>query len=69
MDVEPRWPWVMTRIGGRWRPGRLTRWRLHQDSGQWIALVRYGPGVLDWGWFLHTPEVIRRSRQAPEPGR
>ncbi|MFJ9448032.1 hypothetical protein ACIRRH_40330 [Kitasatospora sp. NPDC101235] len=42
----------------------MERWRLHQGSTTWVALVRGGPGFDDWAWYLHHPHTIR---QAPEP--
>ncbi|MGW2255751.1 hypothetical protein ACWCXH_37220 [Kitasatospora sp. NPDC001660] len=62
--AEPRWRWVQIRIGGRWRPGRLECWRLHQGSTTWVALVRWSPDPDAWGWYLHHPDTIR---QCPAP--
>ncbi|GAA2984730.1 hypothetical protein GCM10010519_18960 [Streptomyces lactacystinicus] len=62
--VEPRWRWVEIRLGGRWRPGRLELWRLHQGSTRWVALVRWSPEIDDWGWYLYDPRTVR---QVPEP--
>ncbi|MFI9788526.1 hypothetical protein ACIHEI_34180 [Kitasatospora sp. NPDC051984] len=63
-QTEPRWRWVEIRLGGQWLPGRVERWRLHQGSPQWVALVRWGPDLLAWAWYLYDPETIR---QVPEP--
>ncbi|WP_327075658.1 hypothetical protein OG196_43985 (plasmid) [Kitasatospora purpeofusca] len=63
-NAEPRWRWVQIRIAGRWRPGRVERWRLHHGSTHWVALVRWGPDTLDWSWYLYDPATIR---QVPEP--
>ncbi|MGK4586150.1 hypothetical protein [Kitasatospora sp. HPMI-4] len=57
-DAEPRWRWVEIRIAGEWRPGRVERWRLHQGSTRWVALVRWGDGLLDWGWYLYSSATI-----------
>jgi len=63
-DAEPRWRWVEIRLGGEWRPGRVERWRLHQGSTCWVALVRWGPETLSWGWYLYSPDTVR---QGPQP--
>ncbi|MFI6448539.1 hypothetical protein [Kitasatospora sp. NPDC050543] len=63
-DAEPRWRWVEIRIGGKWRPGQVERWRLHQGSTAWVALVRWGPETLSWGWYLYSADTVR---QAPRP--
>ncbi|GAA2836691.1 hypothetical protein [Kitasatospora aburaviensis] len=65
-EAEPRWQWVEIRVGGEWIPGRLERWRLHQGSREWVALVRYGTATLDWGWFLYDAATVR---QTPRPAR
>jgi hypothetical protein len=64
-DAEPRWRWVRIRIGGRWIPGEVERWRLHHSSTSWIALIRWGPETLSWGWYLVDPATVR---PAPQPG-
>ncbi|MFF2751353.1 hypothetical protein ACFVVA_38190 [Kitasatospora sp. NPDC058048] len=66
-DTEPRWRWVEIRLGGRWRPGRIESWRLHQGSTAWVALVRWGAGFDDWGWYLHHPDTIRQTPQPTDP--
>lgn len=58
-DAEVRWSWVDIRISGEWRPGRLVRWRLHQGSTCWVALVRWGSGAEDFGWYMFDPNTIR----------
>jgi hypothetical protein len=55
---------VEIRLAGHWRAGRVQRWRLHQGSLQWVALVRSGPDTLDWAWYLYSPDTIR---QIPRP--
>ncbi|MFE0463084.1 hypothetical protein ACFW1A_27900 [Kitasatospora sp. NPDC058965] len=63
-DAEPRWRWVEIRLGGEWRAGQVQRWRLHQGSVRWVALVRWGPRPLDRGWYLCSPDTVR---QVPAP--
>jgi hypothetical protein len=62
--AEPRWRRVEIRLGGRWRPAVLERWRLHQGSMRWVALVRWGTGRGERAWVLHEPATVR---QAPRP--
>ncbi len=63
-DAEPRWRWARIRLGGRWRPVVVERWRLHQGSTRWAALVRWDQGPTDWAWILYEPATVRR---APRP--
>ncbi|MGW3186145.1 hypothetical protein ACWDD9_43440 [Kitasatospora sp. NPDC001119] len=65
--TEPRWRWAEIRLGGRWRPCRIENWRLHQGSTTWVALVQWGPGFDDWGWYLHHRDTIRQTPQPTDP--
>lgn len=66
-DATPRWPWVEIRIGGRWLPGRAELWRQHQGLPQWVVLVRWGPGTVDWAWYLYSPDTIRQAPPSGDP--
>ncbi|WP_190215537.1 hypothetical protein [Kitasatospora indigofera] len=60
----PLWRIVEVRVGGRWRPAVVERWRLHHGSTRWIALLRWGSGPQERGWVLYDPATVR---QAPRP--
>ncbi|MFD5083094.1 hypothetical protein ACFWOG_10690 [Kitasatospora sp. NPDC058406] len=68
-DVR-RWRLVEIRLGGRWRPGLLTVWRLPPGSAGWVVHVRWDDDATAsegqaWGWFLYDEETVR---PLPEPG-
>jgi hypothetical protein len=60
-DMVPRHPAVQIRIGGRWIPGRIERWRQHEGIPGWVVLVRWGTGIVDWAWYLYSPDTIRQA--------
>ncbi|MFJ4671591.1 hypothetical protein [Kitasatospora purpeofusca] len=54
-DAEPRWRWAQIRIAGRWRPGRVERWRLHH-----VALfTRTGFWHRSWGVVAERDGIVR----------
>ncbi|MGW4651825.1 hypothetical protein [Kitasatospora sp. NPDC004289] len=66
--AQPRWRWVRIRIGGRWLPGRVDSWRLHEGSSGWVVSVRWGPDIMSWGWYWYDPAAIEPTPQPTDPG-
>ncbi|MET9615376.1 hypothetical protein [Kitasatospora indigofera] len=64
--AEARWRRVEVRLGGRWRPAVVERWRLHHGSTRWIALLRWGPGPLERDWVLYEPATVRQTPRSTD---
>ncbi|MET9615423.1 hypothetical protein [Kitasatospora indigofera] len=64
--AEARWRRVEVRLGGRWRPAVVDRWRLHHGSTNWIALLRWGPGPGERAWVLYEPATVRQAPRSTD---
>ncbi|MFF3598021.1 hypothetical protein [Kitasatospora indigofera] len=64
--AEARWRRVEVRLGGRWRPAVVERWRLHHGSTRWIALLRWGPGTQERDWVFYEPATVRQAPRSTD---
>ncbi|MGA5704562.1 hypothetical protein [Peterkaempfera bronchialis] len=59
--AEARWTRAQIRVGGRWRPARIERWRLRQGSLRWSARITWqtDDGRAVTGWYLCERTGVR----------